>query len=93
MKISVLGNIIETKDIYLISKIKEEKSSLRFLGYSFIIKFFNDKDLKIFIEDGRKLEVINKLRNEVIKYWEENKTEIPLLEFDDLEEKYKLNKY
>lgn len=44
MKISVLGNIIDTELIYNITPIKE---SDRWVDFKFFIKFFNDKELLI----------------------------------------------
>ena len=119
MKISVIGNIIDTEDIYIITPIigdgcwtrssLNSNSHLSHSGYSFIIKFFNNKKLIIRL-DGQsefgygkiiektmwydnpeeykeKIQILehklNELRNQVIKYWLDNQTVIPKIEFND----------
>lgn len=108
MKIVINGDIIDTKDVWKISKI----SSSDIDRYGFTIYFFNHKEIDVILsgyevwvkENGIKLgsvfnikggyyttknydsykekaiQFLEKFRNEVIKYWNEDKKEIPIIE-------------
>ena len=117
MKISVLGNIIDTRDIYMITpivgnehfKTSELQTASEYLhkkwkdlnhsGFDFEIKFFNKKTITIQI-DGRDIwsdwnwfetdylirikeveEQLIELRNQIVTYWNKEKSEIPSIEF------------
>ncbi len=89
MKISVLGNIIETKYIYKITPVNIFNENCG----GFVIKFLNKKDFLIknyygggrirsTQEDGFSIDKLEKLRQEVINYWNEDKSDIPQIEFE-----------
>ncbi len=103
MIIAINGQLVNTKNIYLISEIKFSQEG----NYYFKIYFFNDKKLNIYfsytnlperniIVDGKKqyyhqfykqswidehypelLEKITEFRNQIVKVWSENQSEIP----------------
>lgn len=90
MKVSVLGNIIDTEDIYMITKVMEDLNN-----YSFEIKFFNHKEFTVSTyyhnvydssknskeNNELKKEKVSKLRDELIKLWSNNQSDILKLEF------------
>lgn len=103
MKISVLGNIIDTKNIYRITPISD--------GCKFDIMMYNQKSFTVYLSsmainnDGTisdsdvicvnrpnaendidiakalVLQYITKIREDIIKIWAENQSDIPLIEF------------
>ena len=114
MKISVLGNIIETENIYKIGKIQLINHYNQ--SYGFEIEFFGKQKLEIklsvyrlitneigkiidhnlpHLKSNEELEkwIIEKkniilkqldlVRNEIIKYWTGNQSQIPQIEFVD----------
>ena len=96
MKISVLGSIIDTKNIYEITPIWTQFNStyenVPLIGnVGFTIYSFNDIHFDICLEcedftDVKAGEIrlakITKLRDEIIKYWSDNQSEIPKIEFE-----------
>ena len=50
MKISVLGNIIDTENIYQITPIYQKQND--HFSFTFSILFFNDKEFKVFKNAG-----------------------------------------
>ena len=105
MKISVLGNIVETEYIYQVTPILIKDKYTR----EFKIKMFNQKDFVISLDtfninnDGTLefihtmyrhnseqntekaiiviLKYLNSIRDEVIKHWSNNQSDIPKIEF------------
>lgn len=89
MKIAINGDIIDTKDIYKITKIKFgdyiecHDGKFRFtetvqipIIYKFNIKLFNRKNINI---KHKNLIKIESFRQSIIGVWKENQSEIPQL--------------
>ena len=100
MKISVLGDIIDTKKIYKISKLNENGMVIPYRCW-FTIHFYNKKEIEISLSTSSviarviynnsdefnkaKSEVKEKVvsvRNKVLNYWVENKSDIPVIDFE-----------
>lgn len=94
MKIAVLGDIIDTDTIYQIEEVKYNPRNAypedEVYIESFLIKFFNRKELLIQDKnycyhkgiDKNLMIKLNKLREEVIRYWSNNQSQIPKIEFE-----------
>lgn len=82
MIISVQGVLIDTKDIYGVADISNSRTA------GFVINLIGKEDVRFsksipyesYPEDIRRQhEPYDKLRKQVIEYWEKDKTEIPVL--------------
>lgn len=95
MKISINGRIIETKDIYKIGKIEtghydtseevrwfvktDTKPRYGSLTNRCIIKFYNDKKIKI---ESKSIEKVEKLRQSIVDIWSNSQSDIPSFEIN-----------
>jgi len=92
MKIAVQGNIIDTKDIYRISEVRD-LTPIQYAS-TFTIFFYNEKNLEIiesFMKENddiwksakRTYQKVSELRNKVINIWNDNKgLDIPTFDIE-----------
>jgi len=82
MKIAINGEIIDTKDIYKITKVEKDEEYYEF-DYLFYIKSFGKNEILVTLnitKDCLRDETIKKLnefRDSIVKIWSENQSDIP----------------
>lgn len=97
MKIAVLGNIIDTENIYEITKVGFSEGCLEHQvhkgcysnGFSFDIIQYGKLITTIglscqtYIAHDHIKDKVDKIRDKIITYWSQNQSIIPKLEFED----------
>ena len=90
MKIIVIGHVIDTEYILRISSVEKDNN---YWQTYFYIYFVNGEELEVRYHGSRKYPSrdipeadvieINRIRDEVIKYWEGSQTTLPTINFSD----------
>ena len=82
MKISINGDVIDTKGIYKITKVEKDEIYYKF-DYLFYIKSFANSEILVTLDITKDcsrdetIQKLNKFRDSIIKIWSENQSDIP----------------
>ena len=82
MKIAINGDIIDTKNIYKITKVEKDEIYYEF-DYLFYIKSFANSEILVTLDITKDcsrdetIQKLNKFRDSIIKIWSENQSDIP----------------
>jgi hypothetical protein len=75
MKIAINGEIIDTENIWKISKLlTHEEINIKWRRADFVISLFNDNQIRVNHKDAKK---VSALRESLIKIWSDNQSTIP----------------
>ena len=82
MKIAINGDIIDTENIYKITKVEKDEIYYEF-DYLFYIKSFGKNEILVTLDITKDclrdetIQKLNEFRDSIIKIWSENQSDIP----------------